>query len=584
MQSPSALSPRSIVLVLVLFLVLTLLFTWPLSLHLGTQIIGPFLGDNLEYLWKIWWVEHALLDLGQSPLLQPDLFYPFGYPLAYGEITPIHTYLGIPITALLGPVVTYNMFTLASFVLSGMFTFFFVHQLTESTPAGIIGGIIFAFCPYRMARIAGNLPLIDTQWLPLLFLFIERFVRRRRWTDAGLAGLSFAASSLSSWYHTAMLAVLVPTYLLIRVKGWEKLGWKSWFRAGIIFGITAFGPILPFLLPYLEVQQAGEAQVPLEQAAFWSASLTDFLLPNPRHFLWGKWVQSRLALYPKGMPYEFLLSWGIVPTILAFFGWKRGSQRGWGRWILIVLLLSLGPVFTLFGRLITIPAPASIAELVNNALDWLGRHSLVREPYNLTKASRIALPLPALLLRWYLPGLAGMRSWGRFAIVAVLGIAVLGGTGVAVFLQDELEKRPDPKRHGWRWGLTGILAGLVLFELYTGPQALISPGSRPVDEWLAAQPEQVTIIQMPLVAALSGPQMYYSMHHQQRVASGYGTYLPILFEQQYPELSDFPSDQALATLAQWGGQGVHLVLIDEKDAPAGDLCGERWRRRTVWSG
>jgi len=43
--------------VALLFVVLTLVFTWPLPMRMGTHVIGPFYGDNLEYVWKVWWVQ-----------------------------------------------------------------------------------------------------------------------------------------------------------------------------------------------------------------------------------------------------------------------------------------------------------------------------------------------------------------------------------------------------------------------------------------------------------------------------------------------------------------------------------------------
>ena len=64
------------------------------------------------------------------------------------------------------------------------------------------------------------------------------------------------------------------------------------------------------------------------------------------------------------------------------------------------------------------------------------------------------------------------------------------------------------------------------------------------------------------------------MFHGQRIASGYGTYLPVLFEEQYPDLQMFPSDASLDVLASWGGEGVDLVLIDEAHVPDGDPLWE----------
>ncbi len=114
-----------------------------------------------------------------------------------------------------------------------------------------------------------------------------------------------------------------------------------------------------------------------------------------------------------------------------------------------------------------------------------------------------------------------------------------------------------------------------MLEFYTGPQDLIATGPRGVDRWLAAQEGRGTLIQMPLAAALSGPQMYYSMFNGQRMAGGYGTYFPILFEARYPELQKFPADSAINLLETWGegsgGEvGIDYILIDEADIPLGD--------------
>jgi hypothetical protein len=558
--------------ILLLYIVLVVVMTWPLTANLGRNIIGPFYGDNLEYTWKIWWFKHALVDLQQTPWIQPELFYPYGYPLAYGEVTPIHTYLGILATLMFGPVSTYNLFIILSTILSGYFTFLLVRELTGNAAGGIVAGIIFAFCPYRMARIAGHLPLVDTQWLPLVFLFTERFFCRRRWQDAALAGVFYSASALSSWYYGIMLALLIPVYVLARVERPVAGNRRRYALGGLAFLGVSCVLVTPFLLPYGEVMHQGTANIPLEQAALWSASLTDYATPNPRHFLWGDWVRNRLSAFAGDLPYEFILTWGVLPTLLAISGWRfvpRPFRRGLGWWIGVSIVLSLGPVLKLFGFVPTLPLPTGFAEIVNNGLDWLGTHSIANESYALATAGRSPIPLPALALRWFLPGIAGMRSWGRFAIFATFGVAVLAGAGFeALFGRIErVVTRPFLK---WRWGVAGLVAGLVLFEFYPGPAQLITPGPRPVDNWLAAQPERHTIVQLPLAVALSGPQMYYSMHHGQRMISGYGTYLPILFEEQFPELASFPSAESLDLLANWEGEGVDYVLLDTRDVPSND--------------
>ncbi len=569
-------------LVLGIFILLSIVFTWPLLINFGNMVIGPFIADNLEYVWKLWWVEHSIIDLGQSPNLFPDAYAPYGYLLTYGETTPLHTYLGIPLTATLGPVITYNLFILVSFVLSGYFTYLFVKELTGSKPAGLMAGVVFAFSPYRMARAAGHLPLIDTQWIPIFMLFLGRFARHSKPKDAALTGIFFAASALSSWYYGLMLAILTPFYFFALTKGsWQTENLKKRIRGGIVFALVGLLLILPFFMPYIQTLQSGNSQVSLDETVFWSANLNDYFTPNPRHFLWGSWVQNNLNPYPyeDGIPFEFILGWGIISSVLALYGWRRGRNlagKGWGWWITIAFILSLGPALKVFNTVVTLPAPEFIANGFNGILNWLGQHSFAHESFSFGSDSSVAIPLPGLLLRWFVPGAAGMRAWGRFAIFATLGIATLAGAGTAAFLKDEVEIKPTQYPRFRRWAVTALMAGLVLFEFYIGPQKLIATEPRPVDRWLAAYPEQVIIIQLPVQVALSGPQMYYTMHHGQRIASGYGTYFPILFEDNYPELEEFPSDQALDTLSNWGRDvspndyGVTLILIDESHVPADD--------------
>src|SRR5690606_16152809 len=106
-----------------LYALLTCAFTFPLILNLTTHVLGDARLDNYEYVWKLWWVQHAVFDLGVSPWFHERIYYPFGYPLAYGEMTPIHTFLLMPVTRVLGAVVTYNLIMIGSSILTGWATY-----------------------------------------------------------------------------------------------------------------------------------------------------------------------------------------------------------------------------------------------------------------------------------------------------------------------------------------------------------------------------------------------------------------------------------------------------------------------------
>lgn len=544
------------------YFLLSLVFLWPLMLHASSHVIGPFYGDNLEYIWKVWWVRHAWFDRGVSPWSVPHINWPDGYLLAYGEITPLHTVLMLPVNLLLGEVCTYNLAILLSTWFSGWLTYLWLLDLTAGRRgAAFVGGLMFAFCPYRMARIAGHLPLVSTEGIPLVLWGMERFWRRQRWSDGLLIAAGISVSGLSSWYYALALGLLAPLYWLVRARPWRTWLSGRWFWLGI--GATILitcSVLMPFALLYTDIVRAGQATVPLREADFWSASLVDYLLPHWRHPLWGA-AMRRILWGREGLPpYEFLLGLGYSGGVLALLGWRRARHPARGAiaaWTVAALILSFGPsLHPLPGWPLRVPLPLGWAERLTAALTWLGEHSLAQEPFTLNTSDAMAVLLPALLVRWFVPAAAGVRSWGRFSIFAVLGVAALAALSL-----DMMEKRTGPS--AWRYRLlTFAAAFLVLFEFYAEPQSLIRVGPRPVDEWLARQPGEFAVVQMPLKVALSGPQMFYSRYHGKNVVGGYGTYFPILFEQRYPELADFPDDTSIERLARWS---VRYVLVDRAD-------------------
>lgn len=190
---------RGALAILLVYALLAVALTWPLLPHLHTHVLGPEKADNYEYVWKLWWVPHALFDLGQTPFFQPDIYYPFGYPLAYGEITPLHTFFLMPLTRAVGEVAAYNLTMVCSTALSGSFAHLLARRwlqpITGTEPrlltvCSFMVGCSFAFSQYQMVRFAGHLPLIATHWVVLALFALDRWLDRRTYRDAILLGLA----------------------------------------------------------------------------------------------------------------------------------------------------------------------------------------------------------------------------------------------------------------------------------------------------------------------------------------------------------------------------------------------------------
>ncbi len=132
-----------------LFLVLSLLMTFPLVLHFSTALPAGY-GDIWQNYWNFWWWEKALLDLHQYPYHTQYLFHPSGTDLIFHTHSAFNMLLALPLTATLGPGAAYNFCVLVALWISGFGAYLLVRDLTGDARAGVLAGLVFAFFPHRM--------------------------------------------------------------------------------------------------------------------------------------------------------------------------------------------------------------------------------------------------------------------------------------------------------------------------------------------------------------------------------------------------------------------------------------------------
>jgi hypothetical protein len=567
-------------LVLLLFLLLSVYMTRPLVWHFTTAVPGWTWGDNAEYLWKIWWFKQTLLR-GDSPWFAPHIFYPFGFPLSYGETTLANIILAWPVTNLLGEEAGYNTVAFLSFVLSGFGMYLLVYRLTGRGVAAILSGIAFAYLPFRYHQLGAHLPLMGSQWTPFFLLYLERFLRTRERRAALLMGFFYALNALTSWYYAVMVGTPALVYMAARMHPWGRYlkDRRFWLNLALAVALVLL-LVGPVAIPYVEQRARGSIVQPFAEVDQWSASLTDYLVPNPLHPIWGRWIL--LYLVPNTslwIAFEFTLFWGFVPTILGLYALQHGRSnpallggrvpRTLGLMALVAIIISMGTTFHFHGRQVLLPLPASLVEHFNNFMVYLtSRLALQPVDYMPPPGNVVPVPMPALLLYLFVPPFNSMRVWSRFGYMADFAVVALAGIGL-----DEWMRRELPKEKPFLWGVcrADILAiGFtlaVLFEFLTIPFRMIPVEPRPVDLWLAQQQGDFAIFQFPYEVALSGPQMYYTKFNHKKVASGYGTYFPRPFTARKEELRAFPATRSLEPLREWG---VRYVLVDPAD------FGEKW--------
>ena len=508
-------SPRPLLLLVFLFyLAVTSVATYPLILRLETAVID--FGDPLLNSWILAWNGRALLH-DPLRLFDTNIFYPHRWTLAYSELLIVPSLLGLPVTLLSGnPILTHNLLLFSSYPLSAFAVYLLVVSLTGDRRAGLVSGLIFAFASFRVSRL-GQLQIQLGYWIPLAFYFLHRFVHTTRWRDLGLFALMAVAQALSNGHYGYYLALAVALFLaLTALLDPASQRFILWGRLGV-GGVLALAAVLPFFLPYWWARAEVGLVRSLEEVAFYSARLESYLAAPRGNFLYGALTASFRR--PEGELFT-----GFVAVALAIFAlWPRLPQARVRIFYLALTLmgltLSLGPTLQAFG--------------IEGG--WL--------PYS-------------TFYEW-LPGFRSLRAPARFAVLVMLGLAVLAGFGLSWLL-----RALSPR---WARLVALSVAGLVSLEFFSAPLPFreFPREIPPVYQWLATQPEDVLIAELPAPGDSGHLQreavrVYYSTVHWQRMINGYSGFFPPGFWEQNLLLRTFPSRESLARLQELG---VRYVIL-----------------------
>jgi hypothetical protein len=155
---------RADLLALAAYIAASVALTYPLVLHLSTDVAGRYV-DTRIFQWNNWWVKYALLN-GLDPNYTRYLYYPSGASLVSHNVNWVSSTLALPLDLAFGPLVAYNLTFLATFFLSGLGAYLLIYRLTAHRGAAFIGGLVFAFAPYHVSgSFDGQMNLANVQWI-----------------------------------------------------------------------------------------------------------------------------------------------------------------------------------------------------------------------------------------------------------------------------------------------------------------------------------------------------------------------------------------------------------------------------------
>jgi hypothetical protein len=526
---------------------LTIAFTWPLTLQLGS-VVPCDLGDPLLSTWTLWW-NAATVPLSErwwnGPIFfpAPDALTLSDHRLGLGLISTPAIWLGG------SPLAAHNLVFLASFVLCAMAGYALGFALTRHHGAAFLAGLVFGFNPFRAGHLA-HLELLCSYWLPVALLALHRWGETRRAAWLVLLSTALTLQALTSAYYFAFFGVVVGLWLVWFVR------LRLTLRECVALAASLAAPLViitPILLRYRRAHDAMGLVRTLEDIEKFSADLLGVVTAPPALALWNTqvaWGPSEGALYPGVIAVGL-----VVAGLLAAAPLPAPSRPTWGQHFRRALLAGAaiaaiaavipavrGPVGTEFmGMRISITQsfkPISVALLL--ATGWLLTTARLRHEWR-TRSALVFFALATVAMwvfalgptgrvmgerflykppySWLmlLPGVdTSFRVPSRFGMLAALTLCAATALAWARLMRGR-------SRH-WRIVATTLAAVAVAadswiepLDLPSAPAPLVIPADAPAD---------AVVLELPLGAFEDAAAMYRAIHHQRASVNGLSGYAP----------------------------------------------------------
>lgn len=485
-RTESRLTPVVHCAVIGLFVLLTVILTWPLLLQMESS--SP--GDGYIYQHIFWWYKKALLSL-QNPFITDYVFFPQGANLAFNAGVFSSFLLTLPVNLLWGIPQAINTAHIISFTLSGYFTFLLAYELCRHRGGALLAGLVYAYIPYHFNHFPSQLNLSDLQWLPLYLLLLKMSLERTGWPWPVWCGVTAVIVMLTDSMQVVIM-VLLSLLVLLWYVGSGRLGRAAFIRLGVI-AITALclgSGYLWYVVKFIK-ESHDSLMVGLFDhggANHFSGDLLGFITPQSNAPLLGKIFAAG------GTHWRNILYLGYLPMLLAVYGGWQQRRTLWGR--ILVILVIVGVVLT------------------------LGATLHLNGQWQRADGSYLRLPFAYLS---GLPLFSEVRTPYRFHIMTVLGVALLAGSGFSQICG----RLRQPAVASML--LVGCSA-LLLVEYYPGQKQYEPlPPVPKIYREIGAQSGDFSVLQLPLSrwSALvrngaGGPYLlqYYQLTHGKRIFGG----------------------------------------------------------------
>jgi hypothetical protein len=204
------------------FAAVTAWWLFPILSNVSTVIPGNGAGDNVTFVWNVWWMRYVLHHSGRTFFFTPFLFHPLGVDLT------LHTHTALP--ALIGavaadsPIAGQNAVIALHIYLNFLCSYALAHRITRQVVPSLAAAVIFGSSAFVTAHLNGHFNLIAAWTLPLVSLLMLNALEKPSSMRGVLVGLALAATAYTDYYLFVYASVIT---LLFGVSATIRSGLKT---------------------------------------------------------------------------------------------------------------------------------------------------------------------------------------------------------------------------------------------------------------------------------------------------------------------------------------------------------------------
>jgi hypothetical protein len=317
--------------------------------HPGRDYIGSFRDPEVD-IWAFAWWPHAVLH-GENPFVSHAIWAPAGVNLTWVTSVPGLAFLFSPVTIAFGPVVAYNVATVAAPALAAWTAYLLCLRVSGSFWPALVAGYLFGFSSYVLGQEIGHLPVSAVFLLPLVALLILRFLdselsRRGLVVRLGpVLALQLGISTEVSLSLLLAMAVALGIAAVTRARKGLRRAADAVARSYLFGGVIA-SPLLLFALLGFH----GES---INPPSGWNADVVNYLVPTRITLLRTGWTAG-IAKHFSTNELEQGAYLGI-PTLLIVAWFAVLFRKRASTWFLLLsiavaTICSFGTAFVWEGR------------------------------------------------------------------------------------------------------------------------------------------------------------------------------------------------------------------------------------------